>query len=175
MSVRDDPGRGRLVLVTGTDAAARVALGTAIAARLAHAVVVDGAALERLVRVAPVGASDAPEDGGRDEAWSGAPTPEQLMARLLRWSAALAVAEVHQLEGHDAVVIEEATGERLADLLDLLDPEPVHVVVIADGLDATTPRWGLWVAGTDPVDTTAVGLVARLDEALVETAGPVGT
>ena len=50
--------------------------------------------------------------------------------RLLRWSAALAVAETYQLEGFDAVVAEDALGDRLEDFLDLVEPEPVHVVVV---------------------------------------------
>ena len=68
--------------------------------------------------------------------------------RLLRWSAALAVAETYQLEGFDAVVAEDALGDRLEDFLDLVEPEPVHVVVVRDDADPATPQWGLWVEGT---------------------------
>jgi hypothetical protein len=155
-----DPDRGRLFLITGTDAEQRGALAVALTRRLGHAVVVDGAALERLVRVEAL------------EPWTGPPSSEQLRDRLLRWSAALAVAETHQLEGYDAVLVEEALGDRLEDLLDLVDPEPVHVVVIGDGVDPTTPRWGLWVEGTASADTVAETILARLDEAVVVTADP---
>ena len=155
-----DPGRGRLFLVTGPDPEVRRELARALAARLDRAVVVDGEALERLVRV------DLPEP------WSGAPSSAQLRDRLMRWSAALAVAETHQLEGYDAVIAEDALGDRLEDLLDLVDPEPVHVVVLGDGVDPATPRWGLWVEAAEPADAVAEAVIAHLDEALVLTADP---
>ncbi|MCU1536700.1 MAG: phosphotransferase (aminonucleoside antibiotic resistance) [Humibacillus sp.] len=160
MSGPEEPARGRLLVVTGAEAEARVALGTALAARLGDAVLVDGAALERLVRVVP------------PQHWSGEPTTPQLSNRLLRWSAALAVVETYQLEGHDTVLVEDAVGDRLEDLLTLIDPEPVHLVVIADGLDRTTPRWGLWVTARGPVEETAASVIDRLAEALLETADP---
>ena len=95
--------------------------------------------------------------------------------RLLRWSAALAVAETYQLEGFDAVVAEDALGDRLEDFLDLVEPEPVHVVVIRDDADPATPQWGLWVEGTDvgsDADGVAAEVVARLDESRVLTTPP---
>ena len=95
--------------------------------------------------------------------------------RLLRWSAALAVAETYQLEGFDAVVAEDALGDRLEDFLDLVEPEPVHVVVIRDDADPATPRWGLWVEGTDvgsDADGVAAEVVAHLDESRVLTTPP---
>ncbi|TQM62429.1 hypothetical protein [Humibacillus xanthopallidus] len=153
-----DSDRGRLFLVTGTDPDQRRALATALTRRLGRAVVVDGEALERLVRLGPL------------EPWTGAPSSAQLRDRLLRWSAALAVAETHQLEGYDAVLVEDALGDRLEDLLDLVAPEPVHLVVIGSGVDPTTPRWGLWVGAPGPVDDVAVDVLSRLPEALVVTA-----
>jgi hypothetical protein len=161
MSLGDDGARrGRLLLVTAARAQARAELASAVAARLEQAVVVDGEALERALRP------------GRTAAWHEPPTPEMLRMRLLRWSAALAVAETYQLEGFDAVVAEDALGERLEDFLDLVEPEPVHLVVVGDGADADTPRWGLWVDGAEPADDAAQGVVAHLDDALVLTADP---
>lgn len=150
--------RGRLLLVTAARAEARAGLATALAARLEHAVLVDGEALERAVL-----------PGSARQGWAEPPTPEQLRLRLLRWSAALAVAETYQLEGFDAVVSDDAHGEQLEDFLDLAAPEPVHVVVVRDAGDRVTPHWGLWVDGTASDDTTAEDVVARLDEALVAT------
>ena len=164
MSELDEAGpRGRLVLVTAARADARAALASAVAARLQRAVVVDGAALEAAVT------------SGVVPGWDEPPTSDQLRRRLLRWSAALAVAETYQLEGLDAVVAEEALGDRLEDFLDLVEPEPVHVVVVRDGADPRTPHWGLWVGadgadGTDGTDGTAEDVVARLADALVLTA-----
>lgn len=160
-----DPGgapdpRGRLVLVTGTRADDRAALACAVAERLERAVVVDGAALEAAVTTGPVAGWDEP------------PTAQQLRLRLLRWSAAIAVAETYQLEGFDAVVAEDALGDRLEDFLDLVEPEPVHVVVLRDPVDATTPHWGLSlpVPGDDrDLAGLADEVVERLAEAVVET------
>jgi hypothetical protein len=84
------------------------------------------------------------------------------------------VAETYQLEGFDAVVAEDALGDRLEDFLDLVEPEPVHVVVIRDDADPATPHWGLWVDVSDSTDRTADDVVARLDDALVLTTPPDG-
>jgi len=152
--------RGRLLLVTATRAQVRTALASALALRLDRAVVVDGEALEEAVTLA----------GTHD--WDEPPAPEQLRMRLLRWSAALAVAETYQLEGFDAVVAEEALGDRLEDFLDLVEPEPVHVVVIREDADPATPHWGLWVDGTQAPEVTAADVLTRLGEAVVLTSAP---
>ena len=161
----DESGpRGRLLLVTAARAPARAALASALTTRLERAVLIDGAALEHALTAGAPGGWDEP------------PTSEQLRLRLLRWSAALAVAETYQLEGFDAVVAEDALGDRLEDFLDLVEPEPVHVVVVRDDADPATPHWGLWVDvpdSADPADSTALAaddVVARLDDALVLTA-----
>lgn len=65
--------------------------------------------------------------------------------------------------------MEDALGDRLEDFLDLVEPEPVHVVVVRDGADPATPRWGLWVDGAEPADVTADDVIARLGDALVMT------
>jgi hypothetical protein len=165
MSGADEPGpRGRLLLVTATRAQARAALASTLASRLGHAVLVDGEALERAVVLVP-----------DRSAWTGPPTAEQLRMRLLRWSAALAVAETYQLEGFDAVIAEDALGDRLEDLLDLVEPEPVHVVVVADEADPPTPRWGLWVESADvgsDAEGVAAQVVAHLEESRVLTTPP---
>ena len=164
MSGSDEPGpRGRLLLVTAARAQARAALASAVATRLGRAVLVDGTALELAVT-----AGDA-------AGWDEPPTSEQLRMRLLRWSAALSVAETYQLEGFDAVVAEDALGDRLEDFLDLVEPEPVHVVVVSDEADPATPRWGLWVQGADvgsDVEGVADDVVAHLDESRVLTTPP---
>ncbi|GAA2745623.1 hypothetical protein GCM10009868_27790 [Terrabacter aerolatus] len=164
MSATDESGpRGRLLLVTAARAPVRAALAAAVAGRLDRAVLVDGAALEQALC------------SGAAPGWDDPPTSEQLRLRLLRWSAALAVAETYQLEGFDAIVSEDALGDRLEDFLDLVEPEPVHVVVVRDDADPATPHWGLWVGtdGTDDAadtDATADDVVERLADALVLTA-----
>ena len=153
--------RGRLVLVTAARGEDRAALAAAVAERLERAVLVDGAALEAAVTT------------GRVAGWDEPPTTQQLRLRLLRWSAALAVAETYQLEGFDVVVAEEAQGDRLEDFLDLVEPEPVHVVVVRDEGDATTPHWGLSVpapAQDDPDLAALAGeVLEHLADAVVET------
>lgn len=161
MTERDEAGpRGRLLLVTAARAQARAALAAAVASRLEHAVLVDGGALEQALTA------------GAPSGWDDPPTSEQLRLRLLRWSAALAVAETYQLEGFDAVVAEDALGDRLEDFLDLVEPEPVHVVVVRDDAHPATPHWGLWVDGAEPTDATADDVVGRLGDALVLTSDP---
>lgn len=160
MSGAEEPlGRGRLVLVTATAPDQRGALAVALQARLDRAVVVDGDALENAV-VAPADRAG----------WSRPPTGPMLRMRLLRWSAALAVAETYQLEGFDAVVAEDALGDGLEDFLDLAAPEPVHVVVVRGGADPATPHWGLWVDGDRPADAVADDVLTRLSDARVVTA-----
>jgi hypothetical protein len=164
MSSSDESGpRGRLLLVTAGRPRDRATLASAVATRLGRAVIVDGTALEQAVTA------------GGAAGWGEPPTSEQLRMRLLRWSAALAVAETYQLEGFDAVVAEDALGDRLEDFLDLVEPEPVHVVVIRDDADPATPRWGLWVEVTDvgsDADGVAAEVVAHLDESRVLTTPP---
>jgi hypothetical protein len=154
------PERGRLLLVTGANAQQRRLLGAALARRLSRAVLVDGPALERLVRVE----AEVP--------WDDPPSSDQLRDRFLRWSAALVVAETYQLEGYDAVLVEEVLGDRLEDLLDLIDPEPVHVVILREGVDPATPHWGLWVEAAELPDAVAEMVLGHLEEALVLTADP---
>ncbi|GAA2488891.1 hypothetical protein [Terrabacter carboxydivorans] len=159
MNDPDESGpRGRLLLVTAARAPARAALAAAVATRLERAVLVDGAELELALTA------------GSPAGWDDPPTSEQLRLRLLRWSAALAVAETYQLEGFDAVIAEDALGDRLEDFLDLVEPEPVHVVVVRDDAHPATPHWGLWVDGSAATEHLAEDVVTRLGDALVLTA-----
>jgi hypothetical protein len=90
---------------------------------------------------------------------------------LLRWSACIAVAETYQLEGFDAVITDVVLGDRLEDFLDLVAPEPVHLIVVDDdGGAGGTPRWGLWLDAAPAAPDTAVEpILGRLDDALVTT------
>lgn len=141
--------RGRVFVVSGRDPESRLAVGRALAGHLPSAVLVDVVVLADMV----VG--------------DGVPTTglEQLRRRLLTWSAAIAMAETYLLEGFDAVVVDDLGGDRLEEFLDLVAPEPAHVV----RLDDDGPDWGLRVdAASDPRDT-ADQVLARLDESLVVT------
>ncbi len=158
-------GRGRLVLVTGTDPERAAAVSHALAARLDLSVVV------------PVGVVAAMVAGNR--AHTGPDEQEQMRRLLLSWSASLAVSETYQLEGYDAVVTDSVLGERLEDFLDLVAPEPLHLVVLgsvraggqpspATRLLRATPRRGVWL---DPAERSPEELAdaafARLAESLV--------
>jgi hypothetical protein len=161
MTRRDEPARGRLVVVTGAPDDVRTGVAGGLARRFERGVVVDGAVLDAMVV------------SGRTSA-AGPARLDELRLWMLRCSAAIATAETYQLEGFDVVVTDDLLGDRLEDFLDLAAPEPVHVVVLDDGNDRTTPRWGLWVRcspdATEPVDVTVDEVVTRLDEALVPTA-----
>ena len=135
-----------------------------MATRLGRAVLVDGTALELAVT-----AGDA-------AGWDEPPTSEQLRMRLLRWSAALSVAETYQLEGFDAVVAEDALGDRLEDFLDLVEPEPVHVVVVPRRR-RTRPRRDGACGSREPTSgptsrASPQEVVAHLDESRVLTTPP---
>ncbi len=160
------PGRGRLVLVTGTDPEHAAAVGRALASRLDLSLVVPVGALAAMV------VEEAPRTGPA--------AVEDLRRLLLAWSASLAVAETYQLEGYDVVITDSVLGERLGDFLELVAPEPLHLVVLgtvrsagADPSPVTrllrsTPRRGLWL---DPAERSADDLVevvlARLGESLL--------
>jgi hypothetical protein len=160
----EDASRGRLFVVTGAEADTRASLAVAMAARLDRSVTVDCSVFDRMI---VSGHEPEPED----------PTSAQkaqlghIRQRLLRWSAGLATAETYQLEGFDAVVTDDLRGSRLEDFLDLAAPESVLLVVLDDGSDLETPRWGLWVRSPGrPAAELADVVLSRLDEALVETA-----
>ncbi|MBB2985364.1 hypothetical protein [Terracoccus luteus] len=141
--------RGRVFVVSGRDPESRLAVGRALAGRLSSAVLVDVTLLADMVVGGGVPATGL----------------EQLRRRLLTWSAAIAVAETYVLEGFDAVVVDDLGGDRLEEFLDLVAPEPAHVV----RLDHGGPDWGLRVdVASDPRDT-ADQVLARLDESLVVT------
>ena len=160
------PGRGRLVLVTGVDPELANAAGRALAGRLDRALAV------------PVGALAAMVVSGGPA--TGSPTTEGVRQLFLAWSASLAVAETYQLEGFDVVVSDSVLGDRLEDFLELVDPEPLHLVVLGSvrsaGADPSppirllraTPRRGLWLdpAERSPDDLADV-VLARLGESLV--------
>ncbi len=156
-----DPARGRLFLVTGPDAAERLAVASSVARALDRCALVDGAEVDRMLvsgRV-PVG---------------GPLTGELLGQLLLRWSASIAAAETFLLEGYDAVVSDDVQGDRLEDFLDLAAPETVHLVVLRHpALSADTPHWGLWVEACDrQPERVAADILSRLDDARVVTAEP---
>ena len=156
-----DPVRGRLFLVTGPDAAERLAVASSVARALDRCALVDGAQVDRMLvsgRV-PVG---------------GPLTGELLGQLLLRWSASIAAAETFLLEGYDAVISDDVQGDRVEDFLDLAAPETVHLVVLRHpSLEPATPRWGLWLDGGDlSPEETSTDILDRLDDARVVTAEP---
>ncbi len=156
----DRPPRGRLFVITGGGAAERAEVAGALAERLERSVVIEAAAFDAMI-VSGRSSEPAPPDAVH------LPWVRQL---LLRWSAALATAETYQLEGYDAVVTDDLTGDRLEDFLDLVAPETVLLVALDDGSDLATPRWGLWVRSPDrPAGDLADVVLSRLAEAAVAT------
>lgn len=155
------PARGRLFLVTGPDSDERLGVATALVRSLDRSALVDGEVVDRMLVSGRVPAE-------------GPLTAERLGQLLLRWSAALAVAETFQLEGFDAVVTDDVQGSHVEDFLDLAAPETVHLVVLRHpSLEPGTPRWGLWVdGGARSAHETSVDILGRLDDARVATAEP---
>ncbi|EWT02316.1 hypothetical protein N865_06665 [Intrasporangium oryzae NRRL B-24470] len=166
MSTAAPAGRGRLFLVIGV---AHPEVAAALARRFDQAAVVDVAVFDRMV----VAGRASPEDEK-----DGRPTVEQVRQLLLRWSAAIATAETYQLECFDVVLTDALPGSRLEDVLDLVSPEPVHLVVVGGPDDPEVreiPPWGLWL---DPAglttDEVVDAVLDRLDDAVVPTATDPG-
>lgn len=164
---------GRLLLVTGAPGTDRTTVAYAVAARLPRAVHVDAQAVHEMV---VSGAVPMPE-------WMTEPTsepapPEAVEQLFLRWLAGIAVAETYQRAGFDAVISDEVPGDFLDDLLDFVSPAPLHLVVLDP---AAAARLGAADGGPRGVglrldpgalgpEATADAVLARLDEALVDTA-----
>jgi hypothetical protein len=155
-----DAKRGRLFVVTGPRAPERAAVATALAHRLTRAIAIDCSCFDTML---VTGRHDYDEP----------PTVEQIRQLFLRWSAGIATAETYLLEGFDAVISDTLLGSFLDDFLDLVAPEPVHLVVLGDSLDPAlrgTPRYGLWLdTGVGSPDETATHVLGSLDESLVVT------
>jgi hypothetical protein len=159
-----DASRGRLFVVTGAAPDMRASVAAAMAARLDRSITVDCTVFDRMI---VSGSEPEPVDQSSGQE----PYLGRIRRLFLRWSAGLATAETYQLEGFDAVVTDELRGGRLEDFLDLAAPESVLLVVLDDGSDLETPRWGLWVRSPGrPAADLADVVLSRLDEALVVTA-----
>ncbi|HEU5143648.1 MAG TPA: hypothetical protein VFT81_00610 [Dermatophilaceae bacterium] len=156
----DDTRRGRLFVVTGPHAPERTGVATALARRSARAIAIECSSFDTMLV------------SGRQD-YDDPPTVEQIRQRFLRWSAGIATAETYLLEGFDAVISDAILGSFLDDFLDLVTPEPVHLVVLGDTMDpalASTPRYGLWLdTGVRSPDEAAHEVLGSLEESLVVT------
>ena len=161
----EEPARGRLFVVIGAQAGQRHALAEALARRSRRAVAIEGSAFDAMVLA------------GREE-YAEPPTVAQVKQLFLRWSASIATAETYLLEGFDAIISDAILGRFLDDFLDLVTPEPVHLVGVQSRQPSApalrgTPRYGLWVdLEARDVEEVADEVMLRLDEALVLTEDP---
>ncbi|MGI8870370.1 MAG: AAA family ATPase [Mycobacteriales bacterium] len=99
-------GAGRLLIITGASAAGKTTVGYAVAAQLPRAVHVDGDTVHQFVVSGAVPMDLPPPPGGE----------EQLR---LRYSGALAVAQVYLRAGFDAVITDNIFEADLIDILSL--------------------------------------------------------
>jgi predicted kinase len=180
---------GRLVIITGAQAAGKTTLGHAVAELLPKAVHVDGDAIHGFIVSGEIPYDVPPPPGAT----------EQL---LLRYAGAIAVCRVYRSAGFDAVVTDNIFGSLVADVLTLafadamtadlrlivLDPDPevlqererarpkkgytesITVPMLVAAVREETPRIGLWLDnGQQSVAESAAEIVRRMDgEALVD-------
>jgi energy-coupling factor transporter ATP-binding protein EcfA2 len=174
---------GRLVIITGAQAAGKSTLGRAVAGLLPKAVHVDGDVVHGFVVSGQVPYDVPPPPGAT----------EQL---LLRYAGAIAVSRVYRSAGFDAVITDNIFGTAVADVLTLafadavtadlrlivLDPDPevlrvreqargkkgysesITVPMLVAAVREGTPRIGLWLDnGRQSVAESAAEIVRRMD------------
>ena len=179
----DEVPTGRLIVITGAQAAGKSTLGHAVADLLPKAVHVDGDVIHGFV-VSGAVPYDVPPPVG---------ATEQL---LLRYAGAIAVCRVYRSAGFDAVFTDNVFGPLVADVLTLafadattadlrlvvLDPDPdvliereqarpktgytdsITVPMLVSAVRDETPRIGLWLDnGGQSVAESAAEIVRRLD------------
>ncbi|HEY8618981.1 MAG TPA: AAA family ATPase, partial [Dermatophilaceae bacterium] len=186
MTSQPSPVRpGRLILVTGTQAAGKSTVGAALAGRFGRGMFVDGDEIAAMVVSGRVGY----------EPDAAPAATEQL---LLRYRGSIAVARTYQGAGFDAVIADNVFGELLDDFIAMVQPAPLHVVVLHPSIETITGReirrskrgygdgtWqvenlydvveqhtkrvGLWLDTTEQtVDQTVDTILSRLDEARLD-------
>lgn len=176
----ENTSTGRLFVVTGAPSSGKTTTGRALAQALPKAVFVDGDVVDELIVSGRAPFTEPPS----------VPQIEQL---LLRYAAALTLADVYRAGGFDAVIAEDIIDERLQDFLELANPERVHLVVLhpsvealaerGDRLDFSTAtglhnlvenhtlRLGLWIDNsTMSVARVVTAILSGLDVALIEPA-----
>lgn len=175
---------GRLILITGAQAAGKTTIGDALARLLPKAVHVDGDAIQGFVKSGAIGMDLPPPPGAMEQLY-------------LRYRGSIAVANVYRDSGFDAVVTDNMFGETLADVVAMgHETGDVHVIVLdvdaavveqrdrdrdktgytatltakalIDSLRTETARIGLWHDNSgETVAQTAALLLDKLDAALV--------
>lgn len=148
---------GRLIVITGAQAAGRATVGYAVAARLPRAVHVDGDVVSAMV-----------VSGGVPMTL---PAPPAAVEQLfLRWLASIAVAETYQQAGFDAVVTDTDIGDFLEDFLDFVSPAPLHLVMLDPPADEGARRAAQWLdTSGQSLEETVNDILDRLPETAVET------
>jgi predicted kinase len=182
-AVDEEVTPGRLIIITGAQAAGKSTVGQAVAALLPKAVHVDGDVIHGFVVSGEVPYDVPPPPGAT----------EQL---LLRYAGAIAVSRVYRSAGFDAVVTDNIFGSLVADVLTLafadtmtvdlrlvvLDPDPdvlhereqarpktgytesITVSMLVSAVREETPRLGLWLDnGRQSVADSAAEIVRRMD------------
>lgn len=179
----DEVPTGRLVIITGAQAAGKSTLGHAVAGLLPKAVHVDGDVIHGFIVSGQVPYEIPPQPGAT----------EQL---LLRYAGAIAVCRVYRSASFDAVVTDNIFGSLVTDVLTLayadamtvdvrlvvLDPDPeilherergrakkgytesITVPMLVSAVREETPRIGLWLDnGNQSVAESAAEIVRRMD------------
>ncbi len=148
---------GRLIVITGAQAAGKTTVGYAVAARLPRAVHIDGDTISAMV-----------VSGGVPMTL---PAPPAALEQLfLRWLGSIAVAETYQQAGFDAVVTDTDIGDFLEDFLDFVSPAPLHLVMLDRPADEGARRAAQWLDTSDQsLEGTVNDILDRLPKTAVET------
>ena len=148
---------GRLIVISGVQAAGRTTVGYAVAARLPRAIHVDGDTISAMVVSGSVPMT--------------LPAPPAAVEQLfLRWLASIAVAETYLQAGFDAVVTDTVVGDFLEDFLDFVSPAPLHLVLLDPPADEGARRAAQWLDTSDQsLEETVNDILDRLPKTAVET------
>lgn len=119
---------GRLILITGAQAAGKTTIGDALARSLSKAVHIDGDVIQGFVKSGAIGMDLPPPPGAMEQLY-------------LRYRGSIAVANLYRDNGFDAIITDNMFGRTLADVVAMGHAAgDVHVIVLDPGIAVVERR-----------------------------------